>query len=561
MTIKTKLLSIVTISIVATAFILSLILYYDLHNLENDLQRDTKNELLQVEKDKLKSNVELAIDVANSILKNFPNVSKEKIIKVLSDMRYGKNKDGYFFAYKWDKNKNYYFAFHGIKHRLNGKKTNIQKPDVKGNIFRAELIKAGLKGGGFVKYYYKKPSTGKITPKLAYAKLIPNLNWVIVTGIYIDEIDNKVNHLATKIENKISTIIIHDIIVSIILILIILTITYSLIKKSIIDPIHKLEENISYIVNNKDFTKTLNINTNDEIGEITKSINHLINTTDELLKETSNIVEKNYQNTHAVNKTSKELKQAFKEEKTIIDNVKHQYQEVTQDITNTIHITTNSSKTIKDSNIHLKEVKSDIDNLNNVIEESVQKETEIAAKMNDLTNSITDIKNILNMINDIADQTNLLALNAAIEAARAGEHGRGFAVVADEVRQLAEKTQKSLSEINATVNVIIQEINNANDEISKTAEDSQKLIDLSNEVETKIDTISFKMDESIKTIDEITDNSNHNIQKINHLNNIMETLDEKSNNNSKKVDEIEQNIQNLTTTMNELENKIKEFKA
>jgi len=237
-----------------------------------------------------------------------------------------------------------------------------------------------------------------------------------------------------------------------------------------------------------DLNKVINIDSRDETGVMARCINlfiHELNITIADAKSSSKTNQNHAMDMKEISRTTKiRVHQEFEIARETIKQA-HSIQELVE----TSNQNFNDTKlNMQEAHSLLSDAKDEIYRLIESVERSVGLEHEMNSKLEQLSNETQQIKGVLDVISDIADQTNLLALNAAIEAARAGEHGRGFAVVADEVRKLAERTQKSLSEINATINVIIQSVSDASEQMKNNAKNIEALSDVSKNVEENINT-------------------------------------------------------------------------
>ncbi len=247
---------------------------------------------------------------------------------------------------------------------------------------------------------------------------------------------------------------------------------------SVIKPLDVLVARISNLTNGDgDLTKRIDINSKDEFGELAAHVNSFIENVQIIIKEVKDA-------TNEVASGNNELAATMEELSTTFDSQAKQISDMVLSM-DTVRDISNETSQALDTNMDILEgaavkTQSGADQLNGVQQDmmTIKNETvSLETVISELADSSNQIGEILSVINDIANQTNLLALNAAIEAARAGEAGRGFAVVADEVRKLAERTQHATGEIESIIGTLQQKSNLASFEMTKSVESVQAGVD------------------------------------------------------------------------------------
>ncbi len=332
--------------------------------------------------------------------------------------------------------------------------------------------------------------------------------------------------------------------------------------KEIFSPLENLKTRISELVHgDKDLTKRLEYKKGNEFGSTANEVNKFIEMIQTTINDVKSLGEQNSLIASEIKLSSHIISKGTEEEQSIVHETTLKSESIKELLKLSIDTTHETQKTVQIASNELDTAKISLNLLSTEVHAFVETETELSNELLGLKNNADQVKDVLSVIKDIAEQTNLLALNAAIEAARAGEHGRGFAVVADEVRKLAERTQKSLTEIDMSVSTIVQSINDVSDKMHKNADKIEHLIEISHDVENKIDATSNAIEVSSKIANNLKEDSLKMSEGIEDIIQDISQIDTLSTANKTSTQSIETDLEKLVHTAMSLQSTIDEFKS
>jgi len=332
--------------------------------------------------------------------------------------------------------------------------------------------------------------------------------------------------------------------------------------REIFTPLNTLKAKIADLVSgDKDLTKRVARKEGNEFGDTAHEVNKFIIMIQDTVNEVKRLGYQNKEIANTIKTASHVIRKGTQQEQALVEKTVEKNQNIQSILEQTIEATTQTQEQIESSQDELLSAKESLNRLSDEVVHFVDTESQLLEELSTLKTDADAVKEVLNIIREIAEQTNLLALNAAIEAARAGEHGRGFAVVADEVRKLAERTQKGLGEIDISVNTIVQSINDVSDKMAENAKNIEVLSDVSHDVNEKINITTQAMNNSTTVANRSKEDSLKMSENIKEIIKYISDIESLSTANRTSVKSIESDLEKLVNVASSLQATIDEFKS